>query len=122
MSKLQQYDDVGTILDKTKSWINFKTKKLFSREIKFKPFVAIRKRYNTEISDYEYFLIMCDNKPEIGSSIRCEYDDFGRVKFSICSIWKEIITSLSIKDSNDFNINIEYLESDEDSDTYKILI
>jgi len=118
--KLQQYDEVSNTIDKQKSWINVASKKIFSREIKYKPYVAIRKRFEPKISSDEYYIILCDSIPS-GSSGRVYKDDYGRVKISVFSIWEEIIRTVS-NSKKDFNIGIEYIESDEDSDTYKLLI
>lgn len=117
---LQQYDEVNNVIDKNKSWINVASKKLFSREIVYKKFAAIRKRYEPSISDDEYYLILCDNIPP-GSYCRVYVDDYGRIKIPMNSIWEEVIKTAT-NPKKDFSISIEYIESDDDSDTYKLLI
>lgn len=102
-------------LDRTKSWINIKYKQIFSAEIKYNKYYQLIKRFEPKYNTTEYFVAFMNNSDEDTKS--CRVDDYGRTKFSIADIWKELNLD---KLTTDTNINLEYVESIDDVDVFKI--
>ena len=49
---LYAYDDVSPVINKQATWIDIKKYQLLSREIKYRKYVTISKKFNKETSDY----------------------------------------------------------------------
>ena len=114
---LNNYDGIIEKLDKTKTWVDIRKKLLLSREIKYRPYTCLLKRYNLKTNTYSYFIALLDNPPEDRTCKRTILDDYGRFKLSLSDIWKK--TYLNELKSN-CNIICELVESDEDGDVYSI--
>lgn len=114
---LNNYDGITEKLDKTKTWVDIRKKLLLSREIKYRPYTCLLKRYNIKTNTYSYFIAVLDNPPIDRTSKRTTLDDYGRFKLSLSDIWKK--TYLNELKSN-CNIMCELVESDEDGDVYSI--
>lgn len=114
---LSAYDEISPKIDKNKTWVTVNNHHLLSREIVYRKYYTIAKRYNINNSDYDYFIITLDDKPENRNYGIVKYDNYGRIKISINSIWNEII---SRNYSTDFNISIIHTEHTDDGDIYKI--
>lgn len=114
---LNNYDNVTEKLYKDKTWIDIRKKILLSREIKYKKYTCLLKRYDTKTNIYTYFIAMLNNPPENRKFNITSQDDYGRIKISLSSIWKE--TYLNELKSN-CNIMCNLIESDEDGDVYSI--
>lgn len=114
---LNSYDNVTEKLDKTKTWIDLRKKIIFSREIKYRPYTCLLKRYNAKTNTYTYFIAMLNNPPENRKYNITKQDDYGRIKVSLTSIWKETYLS---RLSNNCNIMCNLVESDDDGEIYSI--
>lgn len=112
---LNAYDNVKEEIDKTKTWINIKKKVLLSREINIKPYNCLIKRYNPDSASTSYFIAMLNNPPADRKCKSTTIDDYGRLKVSLASIWKD--TYLAQLES-DCNIVVNLAESDDDGDIY----
>ena len=117
MINLNEYDDASPIINKKKSWLSVKTKQLFSREIKFKPYVTIGSKYHPDLKGYSYYLILLDEIPDDRSCSRVHIDNYGRVKISLKSIWDK--TSL-INYDKDANISVELVDYADNATIYQI--
>ena len=106
---LNNYDCITEKLNKTKTWVDIHKKLLLSREIKYRPYTCLLKRYNIKNNTYSYFIALLDNPQANKTCKRTILDD--------SCIWKE--TYLSDLKSN-CNIMCELVESDEDGDVYSI--
>lgn len=112
---LNAYDNVTEKLDKTKTWVDIKSKTIFSKEIKYRPYISLLKRYDVRINSSFYYLALLD-EPPIDRKYKTTFvDEYGRIKFNISSIWKE--TYLTRLGSN-CNICIDLVESEVDGDVY----
>ena len=115
MINLNLYDDVVERIDKQKTWLNVKNKLLLSREIKYRRYYFIGKRYYN--NDNFYFIITFDTPPENRQYHKLTMDDYGRVKIKLSSIWE----STSLLDvTTDCNISLTKVEEDDDSSAYYI--
>lgn len=115
MINLNLYDDVVERIDKQKTWLNVKNKLLLSREIKYRRYYFIGKRYYN--NDNFYFIITFDTPPENRDCHKLTMDDYGRVKIKLASIWEN--TSLS-SITSDCNISLTKVEEDDNSSAYYI--
>lgn len=116
MINLLQYDKVKDAIDRTKTWFDAKNKVIRSKEIKFKPHSLIVKRWSTNNSEYEYFIIFSDIKTT--RSFRpVRVDDYGRLKIRC----EEILSLLmDMSNGNNFNIDITEVEKDDNCIVYKL--
>lgn len=113
---LNSYDDALKTVDKTKTWFNIKTRTIFSREIKYRSFITIGKRYNRVLDCNNYYLILLDHPPTDRKYYRPTRDNYGRIKIRINP---DIIHSTILSDFKvDTNINIQRVEGDESYDIY----
>ena len=116
---LNAYDDIIEKVDKTKTWVDVKKKTILSREIKYRPYVSLLKRYNIKYRVDEYYIALSLNKPENKTSCKTLKDNYGRVKIRIGQLWND--TSLN-KFNKDSNIDIEFVEQQEDGEIYSLYI
>ena len=114
---LSAYDKITEKIDKSKSWIHIKTKKLITREIKYRPYSTILKRYVPSCNIYEYYLVISDTTNNECKFNKVLLDDYNRLKISLLSIWKE--TSLS-KLTRNVNVNITLDDKQDDCEIYKL--
>lgn len=116
---LNVYDNVKEKLDKTKSWIDIKRQLLLSREIKYRRYCSLLKRYNKKTNSYLYYIAILDKPDANKICSKVNIDNYGRVKINIKTIWKELeFTKLK----RDTNIDIEYIENDDNGEIYQINI
>lgn len=108
---LNLYDNVKERIDKTKSWINAEYKLLFSREIKFRPYFSIMKRYDTERETYDFFIAMMDFPVVNKTCKKSKKDKYGRTKIPLTSIWNE-------RNFVDSNINVHLVDTSEEGEVY----
>lgn len=116
---LNAYDDIIEKVDKTKTWVDIKNKTILSREIKYRPYVSLLKRYNIKSKCYEYYIALLLNRPLNKTSFRTLKDNYGRVKIRVGQIWAE--TSLN-KLNKDNNIDIKFIEQQEDGEIYRLYV
>lgn len=114
---LNAYDNLIEKLDKNKTWIDVRKKIIFSREIKYRPYTCLLKKYNIKTDTNTYFIAMLDRPPENKKYKPTACDDYGRIKINVSSIWKETYLS---RLKNNCNIECVLLEDDKDGDVYSI--
>ena len=112
---LNAYDNITEKLDKTKTWVDIRKKKLFSRELSNRCYTCLMKRYDAKTSVVSFFIAMLDTPPTDMKYTYTKRDDYGRVKIDLSSIWHE--TYLSQLDSN-CNVMIDLVESENDGEIY----
>ena len=99
---LNAYDTITDKVDKTKSWINITKHLLLSREIKFRKYYVLSKRFNTETKVYDYFVILLDEQPTDRVSYNTRLDDYGRVKIRLHELYNESDLANLEKDTNQY--------------------
>lgn len=117
MINLNAYDSITEKIDKSKTWIDTKKHLLLSREIKFRKYYVLSKRFNTKLDSYEYFIILLDNPPADRVYNNTRFDDYGRVKIRLNELYNELNPNTLQKD---INININLIESEDDGDVYSL--
>ena len=114
---LNAYDSITEKIDKTKTWIDTKKCILLSREIKYRKYYVLSRRFNTELNTYDYFIILLDEKPTDRVSYQTRIDDYGRVKIRLYDLYRESTLSNLEKDTN---ISITKVEHQDDGDIYQL--
>ncbi len=114
---LNAYDNVKEKLDKKKTWIDIKNKTLISREIKYRPYTCLLKRYDIKTNASSYFIALLNDPPVDKKSTRTIQDDYGRIKIRLSSIWKDTYLSQLV---DNCNILCNLVESADDGDIYSI--
>lgn len=114
---LNNYDNIKEKIDKTKTWIDIRKKQLFSKELKYRPYISLLKRYNPKHHAYTYFIALLDDIPVNKEYSRTICDSYGRIKINLSSIWDD--TYLNTLDSA-CNIMCNLVECEDDGDVYSI--
>ena len=114
---LNAYDDIHPKVNKKLTWINVDRYQLLSREISHRMYTVLCKRFNLQENDYDYFIILLDNKPTDRNYAITKFDDYGRIKINLKPIWKEAYLD---KYKYDINISITHIEHTDDGDIYKL--
>lgn len=108
------YDNNKEKLDRTTQWINVKYKQVFSVKVKYNTYYQIIKRYVPAEKSYDYFIAFMSEKDKDNS--RCRIDELGRCKFSIAEIWDEFCPDVK----QDVNVNLDYIETINGADIFKL--
>lgn len=114
---LNAYDNVINKVDKTKTWIDVKKHLLLSREIKYRKWYVLSKRFNTKNNCYDYFVILLDNHPQDRVAFNTIHDDYGRIKIKLYNMYNESDLKYLTKDTN---ISINHIEHENDGDVYQL--
>lgn len=112
------YDDGYEKVDKTKTWILSRTRQLLSREIKYRPYICLLKRYDSSSGINNFYLALLDNKDNTKTCKRTFVDNYGRLKINVSSVLAE----RGINTTKDFNISIDVVESTNEYDVYYLSI
>lgn len=115
---LNAYDSVNNTINK-KTWLDVNKHQIITREIKYRRYFTLLKRYNPKNSIYDYFIAISDNKDENKKWYLTKRDDFGRIKLKITSIWKDL--NLCYIDKNT-EVKLNLIEEQEDGEIYEIVI
>lgn len=116
---LNAYDDVIEKINKTKTWIDVKKRLLLSREMKYRKWYVLSKRFNTKNNSYDYFIILLDNHPQDKVAFNTRFDDYGRIKILLHEMYNKTDLQYLTKDTN---ITIKHIEHEEDGDVYQLEI
>lgn len=114
---LSAYDRVTIYIDKSRSWLNIETQELFSREIANRQYGTFCKRFDPDLKQNVYYIIVLDNPPKDTQFFKIRVDDYGRIKISLRQIWTELGLYRFVRNRN---IYIEHVEHTDDGDIYKI--
>lgn len=102
---LNAYDPVET--NCTKSWINPRYKRLYSKELEYHPYYAFYKRYNTKYKYYDYYIALLDEPVSDVEYHGLVRDNKGVVKIDLTPIWY----NTSLKDLKEtINVSLELKE------------
>jgi len=118
MINLNVYDEIKHKIDKNKTWLDVKYKRLMSREISFRTYYSIGKRYNPATNNTSYYIIILDDKPENRNVSYLKKDDYGRVKIPVKSIWKECNFD---KYNCDTQVELNLVDYADNADVYEVI-
>lgn len=116
---LNAYDNVNEKIDKTKTWIDIEKNILYSREIKYRPYYSLMKRYDAKTGVVSFFIAMLDDWQGDKNIYNTRKDDYGRVKISLSPLGgQSSVINYLIHQSISCNIDIEHIEESDDGDVY----
>lgn len=110
---INKYDTISIKLNRRKPFINVSTKKLVIPINTNKKYYNIAKRYDSINKLYNYFIILTTEENE--NSVKL-FKIRNKVYIKLHSIWD----ILNIYTHYNFNVNVTLVESDENTDVYKI--
>lgn len=113
------YDKLNSV-DKQKTWINVYSKAIFSKEIRFRNYSSIGKRYDKELENTIYYIIVTDDKPVDRPSSKVLLGGNGSIKINVKDLFEEI--NFAKYNTNYVNIDIKHTEHSDDGDIYEMNI
>nr|DAW71215.1 MAG TPA: hypothetical protein [Crassvirales sp.] len=114
---LVAYDEINVKVDKHKTWYHCERNSIISREVSFRKHYAFVKRYEPQLNDTIYFIVMLDNPNDVSKSYNTHKDNYGRLFFKSSIVFKELGFDSITKD---VNISLIHVEHCHDGDVYKI--
>lgn len=110
---INKYDTISIKLNRRKPFINVSTKKLVMPINTNKKYYNIAKRYDSINKLYNYFIVITTEENE--NSVKL-FKIRNKVYIKLHSIWD----IFNIYTHYNFNVNVTLVESDENTDVYKI--
>lgn len=110
---INKYDTISIKLNRRKPFINVSTKKLVIPINTNKKYYNIAKRYDSINKLYNYFIVLTTEENE--NSVKL-FKIRNKVYIKLHSIWD----TFNIYTHYNFNVNVALVESDENTDVYKI--
>ena len=110
---INKYDTISIKLDRRRPFINVSTKKLVVPINTNKKYYNIAKRYDSINKLYNYFIVLTNEENE--NSVKL-FKIRNKVYIKLHSIWD----IFNIYTHYNFNVNVILVESDENTDVYKI--
>ena len=110
---INKYDTISIKLDRRRPFINVSTKKLVIPINTNKKYYNIAKRYDSINKLYNYFIVLTTEENE--NSVKL-FKIRNKVYIKLHSIWD----IFNIYTHYNFNVNVTLVESDENTDVYKI--
>lgn len=110
---INKYDTISIKLNRRRPFINVSTKKLVMSINTNKKYYNIAKRYDSINKLYNYFIVLTTEENE--NSVKL-FKIRNKVYIKLHSIWD----IFNIYTHYNFNVNVILVESDENTDVYKI--
>ena len=110
---INKYDTISIKLNRRKPFINVSTKKLVVPINTNKKYYNIAKRYDSINKLYNYFIVLTTEENE--NSVKL-FKIRNKVYIKLHSIWN----IFNIYTHYNFNVNVTLVDSDENTDVYKI--
>lgn len=113
------YDTIKKSINKNKTWISVKYKRIFSREIKYRKYYTLLSKYSLRDKKDNYYLACSDNMFNNSKTECTQLDNFNRCRFNIGAIWNK--ANLNHIES-DFNIDIKLVNKQTDGEIYLLCV
>ena len=116
---LNEYEVTTRTIDRQKTWVDVKRRRIYSREIHGN-YYNILSKINPISGEFDYFLAIFKDRPE-ASNIPvycCSNDDFGRCTISLSLTNWNLLGFNYYKENT--QISIKLVDSDETGSIYKI--
>ena len=115
---LVAYDNVDSIVDKKRTWIDVHKKVLYSREFNCRKYNSFGKRFDTNECRSIFYVIMTDDEPIDRPSSRTILTNNGCIKIGLKAIWDE--AGLSKATTKYLNVIVKRTEHTDDGDIYEL--
>lgn len=114
---LVAYDNVDTIVNKKRSWIDVRHKYLYTRETTYRKYVSFGKRFNADENKTVFFIILTDDEPIDRPSSKTVVTNNGCIKIGLKGIWDE--AGLNKVTTQYLNVSLVNNTSADDGDVYE---
>ena len=116
---LVAYDNVDTIVNKKRSWIDVCHKYLYTRETTYRKYVSFGKRFDADENKTIFFIILTDDEPVDRPSSKTVVTNNGCIKIGLKGIWNE--AGLNKVTTQYLNVSLVNSTSADDGDVYEFL-
>ena len=117
---LVAYDNVDSITNNKRSWIDVHHKVLYTREVKYHKYVCFGKNFNPDENRTVFYIILLDDEPTDRASFRTIVTTNGCIKIDLRGIWVD--AGLSKVTSKYLNATLKCTQSSSDGDVYKFVL
>ena len=117
---LVAYDNVDSITNNKRSWIDVHHKTLYTREVKYHKYVCFGKSFNPDENCTVFYIILLDDEPTDRASFRTIVTTNGCIKIDLRGIWVD--TGLNNVTSKYLNATLKCTQSSSDGDVYKFVL
>ena len=112
---LAAYDKIDNKVDKSKTWIDYKNKRIVSKQIKYRAYYAFGKRYNPNTNKEEFYLITSDSIIQDRPYAKTIKDNYNRLKYNLGTIYNDCFAELD----KDISISLVIDSSQNDGEVYR---
>jgi len=114
---LVAYDNVDSITNNKRSWIDVHHKTLYTREVKYHKYVCFGKNFNPDENRTVFYIILLDDEPTDRASFRTIVTTNGCIKIDLRGIWND--AGLGNVTSKYLNAILKCTQSSDDGDVYE---
>ena len=114
---LVAYDNVDSITNNKRSWIDVHHKTLYTREVKYHKYVCFGKNFNPDENKTVFYIILLDDEPTDRASFRTIVTTNGCIKIDLRGIW--IDAGLSRVTSKYLNATLKCTADSDDGNVYE---
>ena len=117
---LVAYDNVDSITNNKRSWIDIHHKTLYTREVKYHKYVCFGKNFNPDENRTVFYIILLDDEPTDRASFRTIVTTNGCIKIDLRGIW--IDAGLSNVTSKYLNATLKCTADSDDGNVYEFAL
>ena len=115
---LVAYDNVDSIVDKRRTWIDVHKKVLYSREFAYRKYNSFGKKFDANESCSIFYIIMTDDEPADRPASKTIITNNGCIKIGVRSIWDE--AGFNKAKTKYLNVTVKHTEHTDDGDIYEL--
>ena len=117
---LVAYDNVDSITNNKRSWIDVHHKVLYTREAKYHKYVCFGKNFNPDENRTVFYIILLDDEPTDRASFKTIVTTNGCIKIDLRGIW--IDAGLSNVTSKYLNATLKRTADSDDGNVYEFVL
>ena len=117
---LVAYDNVDSITNNKRSWIDVHHKVLYTREVKYHKYVCFGKNFNPDENRTVFYIILLDDEPTDRASFRTIVTTNGCIKIDLRGIWVD--AGLNNVTSKYLNATLKCTADSDDGNVYEFVL
>ena len=117
---LVAYDNVDSITNNKRSWIDVHHKVLYTREVKYHKYVCFGKNFNPDENRTVFYIILLDDEPTDRASFRTIVTTNGCIKIDLRGIWVD--AGLNKVTSKYLNATLKCTADSDDGNVYEFVL
>lgn len=117
---LVAYDNVDSITNNKRSWIDVHHKTLYTREVKYHKYVCFGKNFNPDENRTVFYIILLDDEPADRASFRTIVTTNGCIKIDLRGIWVD--AGLNNVTSKYLNATLKCTQDSDDGNVYEFVL